>query len=63
MELELAHQPAPADPLSAACIWGIHGGKTGDADSLFLKQNCVAIGWAKMGDLSHQASNEQCLEL
>lgn len=32
-------------------IWGIHGGKTGDADSLFLKKNCVAIGWAKMGDL------------
>jgi restriction system protein len=33
-------------------IWGIHGGKTGDADSLFLKKSCVAIGWAKMGDLS-----------
>lgn len=33
-------------------IWGIHGGRTGDADSLFLKKNCVAIGWAKMGDLS-----------
>jgi restriction system protein len=33
-------------------IWGIHGGKTGDADSLFLKKNCVAIGWVKMGDLT-----------
>ena len=33
-------------------IWGIHGGKTGDADSLFLKKNCVAIGWAAVGDLS-----------
>jgi restriction system protein len=32
-------------------IWGIHGGKTGDADSLFLKKNVVAVGWAKMGDL------------
>jgi restriction system protein len=35
-----------------ATIWGLHGGKTGDADSLFLKKNFVAIGWAKMGDLS-----------
>lgn len=32
-------------------IWGIHAGRTGDADSLFLKRNCVALGWAKMGDL------------
>jgi restriction system protein len=33
-------------------LWGIHGGKTGDADSLFLKKNCVALGWHKIGDLS-----------
>lgn len=33
-------------------IWGIHAGKTGDADSLFLKKNCIALGWTKMGDLS-----------
>lgn len=33
-------------------IWGIHGGRTGDADRLFLKGNCVALGWVKMGDLS-----------
>jgi restriction system protein len=32
-------------------IWGIHAGKTGDADSLFLKKKKVAIGWAKCGDL------------
>lgn len=32
-------------------LWGIHAGKTGDADSLFLKKNCIAVGWAKMGDL------------
>lgn len=31
---------------------GIHAGKTGEADSLFLKKNCVAVGWTKMGDLS-----------
>lgn len=33
-------------------LWGIHGGKTGDADSLFLKKNYVGLGWVKMGDLS-----------
>lgn len=33
-------------------LWGIHAGRTGDADSLFLKKNYIAIGWAKMGDLS-----------
>jgi restriction system protein len=33
-------------------LWGIHAGRTGDADSLFLKKNCVAVGWTKMGDLS-----------
>lgn len=34
-----------------AVLWGIHAGKTGDADDLFLKKNCVAVGWPKMGDL------------
>lgn len=34
--------------------WGIHAGKTGDADSLFLNKEfpCVAIGWDAMKDLS-----------
>ncbi len=32
-------------------IWGIHAGKTGDADRLFLNENCIAVGWVKMGDL------------
>ncbi len=32
-------------------LWGIHAGKTGDADTLFLKRNRIAIGWVKMGDL------------
>lgn len=33
-------------------VWGIHAGKTGDADSLFLKNNVIAIGWVEVGDLS-----------
>jgi restriction system protein len=32
-------------------LWGIHGGRTGDADTLFLKNHVVAVGWAKAGDL------------
>jgi len=33
-------------------VWGIHAGKTGDADTLFLKHNFIALGWPEMGDLS-----------
>ncbi len=33
-------------------VWGIHAGKTGDAEPLFLKKNVVALGWDQMGDLS-----------
>ena len=29
-------------------LWGIHAGKTGDASSLFTKQDCVAVGWVDM---------------
>ena len=33
-------------------LWGIHAGKTGDADTLFLKQKRIALGWAAMGYLT-----------
>lgn len=33
-------------------LWGIHAGKIGDAHTLFIGEEVVAIGWAKMGDLS-----------
>jgi restriction system protein len=33
-------------------VWGIHAGKTGDAHSLFMGHNVVALGWSKLGDLS-----------
>jgi restriction system protein len=42
-------------------VWGIHAGATGDADSLFLQKNVVAIGWPEMGDLSTITSDrEKC---
>ena len=40
-------------------LWGIHAGRTGDADTLFLKQNCIAIGWEEMGDLSKLAPDRE----
>jgi len=33
-------------------LWGIHAGKTGDAEALFFQKNHVAIGWDEIGDLS-----------
>lgn len=39
-------------------LWGIHGGATGDADSLFFAHNVVAIGWPNMGDLSPLADRD-----
>ena len=32
-------------------LWGIHGGRTGDAELLVPEKNVVAIGWHKIGDL------------
>lgn len=43
-------------------IWGIHGGKTGDADSLFLKKGYVAIGWDRMGDLSKLKADREAFK-
>lgn len=33
-------------------IWGIHAGKTGDADTLFKSKRVIALGWAGTPDLS-----------
>jgi restriction system protein len=33
-------------------MWGISAGKSGEAHDLFLKEHCVALGWAEVGDLS-----------
>ena len=40
-------------------IWGIHGGRTGDADLLFLSKSVVAMGWHEMGDLSKLKPDRQ----
>lgn len=33
-------------------VWGMHAGRTGDADALFLKSQHIGLGWAEVGDLS-----------
>jgi restriction system protein len=43
-------------------LWGMHAGRTGDADRLFLKRNFIAIGWAKMGDLSVLKPNREAFK-
>ncbi len=51
-------KPAPATPSTAygtatteGAMWGIHAGRTGDAEKLFLDHGLIALGWPKLGDL------------
>lgn len=32
-------------------LWGIHAGRTGDADALFRKKGVIALGWSRIPDL------------
>lgn len=50
-------------PDNEVTVWGIHGGKTGDADSLFLKKNYIAIGWAKMSDLGKLPADREAFKV
>ena len=40
-----------AEPEPELVFWGVRAGEVGQADSLFLKQNFVALGWPDVGDL------------
>ena len=51
-----------AKDYSAVTMWGIHGGKTGDADGIFLKKNQVALGWEQMGDLGALKANRDAFK-
>lgn len=33
-------------------FWGIHGGRKGEANSIFLKEKAIALGWKKLEDLT-----------
>jgi len=39
-------------------IWGIHPGKRGEAEDLFIHREVIAIGWSNMGDLSQWADRD-----
>jgi restriction system protein len=43
-------------------VWGIHAGRTGEADELFLKKNRIAVGWVKVGDLSTVKGDREALK-
>jgi restriction system protein len=43
-------------------VWGIHAGRTGDADSLFLKKNFVALGWIDMEDIGKLAADREAFK-
>ncbi|MEO8351929.1 MAG: hypothetical protein ABI680_09370 [Chthoniobacteraceae bacterium] len=42
--------------------WGIHAGRSGEGDLLFLKDECVAIGWSKMSDLSKLPADREAFK-
>ena len=43
-------------------LWGIHAGRLGDADSLFLKRKVIAIGWDEMGDITSIGADREALK-
>lgn len=43
-------------------IWGIHAGKTGDADSLFLQNGYIALGWIELKDLRKLEPNRDAFK-
>lgn len=48
--------------MSERTVWGIHAGRTGDADSLFLKKNFVALGWLDMGDIGQLPADREAFK-
>src|SRR5436190_1359200 len=45
-----------------ASFWGIHAGRGGVADALFLTENCIALGWPRMGDMSSLPSDRDAIK-
>jgi restriction system protein len=40
-------------------IWGIHAGKTGDAETLFQENGVIALGWSEFGTLEGLETREE----
>ena len=43
-------------------LWGIHAGRLGEADGLFLGKNVIAIGWHEMGDITSIGADREALK-
>lgn len=43
-------------------IWGVHGGRMGEADDLFTNRNVVALGFVEMGDLRSLAAEREAFK-
>jgi restriction system protein len=44
-------------------VWGIHAGNEGQASSLFIKKNVIAIGWKAMGNLVEIKADRDAFKL
>lgn len=42
--------------------WGIRAGRAGEANTLFLKHDYIALGWHRIGDLSKLAVNREAFK-
>ena len=49
--------------MSSQTLWGIHAGRTGDAHSLFLKKDVVALGFTPVGNLSGIPPNRDAFKI
>lgn len=47
---------------TAPRMWGIHAGRSGEADELFLQKSLIGLGWEKIGDLSVLGSNRDAFK-
>ena len=43
-------------------LWGIHGGKSGDADTLFKTESVVGLGWEAISDLTMLAPDRDAFK-
>jgi restriction system protein len=43
-------------------LWGIHAGRDGEADGLFLRKKVIAIGWHEVGGISRIGNDREALK-
>lgn len=48
--------------MSEKTVWGIHAGRHGVADSLFLTKGVIALGWSELGDMSKVPANRDAFK-